>query len=448
MARRPETPTDTDDPAPERGTGAEVVRRAPFSDNPTVGARGQRTQQRILDAAVEVFGEEGYHQASIDRIAKRAGCSRASFYQYFSSKEDSFQQLTGLVARQLGAATEALGPVGADAAGWTELRGWISRYAEIHTRYEPVFGVFQAAAETDANVATGSERWAARTRAQLSARLDAVEVPARHLDATIQLLHACVTRTLDMARILRASDVDPEGAEAAIDALTDVAHRTLYGRLDDVNVHVTPTAPSPALPFDPAIRSALTGELRSSLTAAGLQTMTRLMDAGRAAFVARGYHDTRVDDVVAAAGVSHGAFYRYFDSKDHLARVLATEAMQAVSKVLVEIPPADRIDPDDGRALRSWLRRYNSIQSEHTAMLRVWTDAALQDSALRSGSAPALEWGRRTMAAYLEPRGFGDTYHDSLVMVGLLSVFGSPRRDAAGVEAAAQIIERGLLGRP
>src|SRR5919202_933025 len=80
---------------------ATVMRRAPFSDNPRVGARGQRTQQRILDAALRVFGEEGYHQCSIDRVAKHAGCSRVSFYQYFSSKEDVFRHLAGQVARQL-----------------------------------------------------------------------------------------------------------------------------------------------------------------------------------------------------------------------------------------------------------------------------------------------------------------------------------------------------------
>jgi len=32
-----------------------VARRAPFSNNPTVGARGQRTQQRILDAAPQLL---------------------------------------------------------------------------------------------------------------------------------------------------------------------------------------------------------------------------------------------------------------------------------------------------------------------------------------------------------------------------------------------------------
>lgn len=72
---------------PDGDPGA-VLRRAPFSDNPTVGVRGQRAQQRILEAALQVFGELGYHQTGINRITEVAGCSRASFYQYFSDKED------------------------------------------------------------------------------------------------------------------------------------------------------------------------------------------------------------------------------------------------------------------------------------------------------------------------------------------------------------------------
>src|SRR6185295_17674790 len=64
------------EPEARRDGAVAVMRRAPFSDNPRVGARGQRTQQRILDAALRVFGEDGYYQCSIDRIAKQAGCSR------------------------------------------------------------------------------------------------------------------------------------------------------------------------------------------------------------------------------------------------------------------------------------------------------------------------------------------------------------------------------------
>ena len=42
----------------------------------------------------------------VKRITELSGYSRASFYQYFSSKEDLFHQLTGRVARELSASTE------------------------------------------------------------------------------------------------------------------------------------------------------------------------------------------------------------------------------------------------------------------------------------------------------------------------------------------------------
>src|SRR5690349_11343392 len=102
-----------------------VVRRAPFSDNPQVGVRGRRTQQRILDAALRAFGDEGYHGCSIDRITKLARCSRVSFYQYFASKEDVFRQLAGQVGRQVSASTEALDSLTSDRVGWWVMRDWL-----------------------------------------------------------------------------------------------------------------------------------------------------------------------------------------------------------------------------------------------------------------------------------------------------------------------------------
>ena len=79
-------------------------------------------------------------------------------------------------------------------------------------------------------------------------------------------------------------------------------------------------------------------------------------------------------------------------------------------------------------------------------MLRVWVDAALQDATLRANSAPALDWGRRAMVSFLERRGFGDVDTECVVMVALLSSFGARERTPAEVDAAAHIIEQGLLG--
>lgn len=430
------------------GEPADAVRRAPFSDNPHVGARGQRAQQRILDAALAVFGEEGYDPCSIDAITTRAGCSRAAFYQYFSSKRHVFRHLAGQVARQLDASTEALAPLAPSKAGWLALRTWVARHSEIYNRYEPMFHAFHAVSESDDAIATGSLRWSLRTVSRIRARIVTTELRARELDAVIMQLLECVARTHDVARILRSAVEGHYGEDRVGDALADVFHRSLFGLQEDVNVHRPPPKRPPVLHFDPVIREAFAqGEAAPERSSAGRQTWEALMDAGRKVFVERGYHRTRVSDVTAAAGVSRGAFYTYFENKDLLARTLTTRAMQTVSQVLAEIPAAAAKDAASGRtALRRWLRRYNLTQANEAAMLRVWVDAALQDPTLRANSAAALDWGRRAMSAFLQGRGFGDVDMDGIVMVALLSSFGARERTPAEVDAAAHIVEQGLLG--
>jgi AcrR family transcriptional regulator len=44
----------------------------------------------MLQAAAEVFGERGYHGASMDEIARRAGITKPMLYSYFKSKEGLF----------------------------------------------------------------------------------------------------------------------------------------------------------------------------------------------------------------------------------------------------------------------------------------------------------------------------------------------------------------------
>lgn len=57
------------------------------------GRRGDQTRARILDAAEEVFGQRGYHGASIVEITRKAGVGLGTFYLYFPSKLDIFKHL-------------------------------------------------------------------------------------------------------------------------------------------------------------------------------------------------------------------------------------------------------------------------------------------------------------------------------------------------------------------
>ncbi len=52
--------------------------------------RGEVRRSQILDAAVEVFLENGYGGATIDLVVERAGASKATVYSFFGGKDGLF----------------------------------------------------------------------------------------------------------------------------------------------------------------------------------------------------------------------------------------------------------------------------------------------------------------------------------------------------------------------
>jgi AcrR family transcriptional regulator len=431
-------------PVAERVDAESVTRRAPFSDNPRVGARGQRTRQRILDAALQLFGEEGFHQCSIARISELASCSRVSFYQYFSGKEEVFSSLAGQVARQISASTEAIDPLTPDAAGWDGLRAWVGRYGDIHARYGPIFQGLPSTFEDDEELTTAAVRLRDQSVARIRSKLSTSDLPPRQLDPLIALLLACLARTLDDADTLRAAAPEAYPRERVEVAFTNVMYRSLFSS-DPVDACAGMRARPARVEFGPDVGTMMLKEEAIRVGTEKRAALRALVENGRDVFVQRGYHATRVDDLAAAAGVSHGVFYRYFENKNELAIVLTVRAMRSVSDAFVGIP--DLTTPN-GPELRRWFRRYNAAQSGEAAMIRVWVDAALEDARLRSLSAAALDWGRRRMVRILGDGGSCDIDIEAVVMVALLGAFGSQPRGAATVDAAANIVERGLVGGP
>ena len=56
-------------------------------------ARGTATRAKILEAAEAVFAQVGYTEASIVRITETAGVGQGTFYLYFDSKLQAFEEL-------------------------------------------------------------------------------------------------------------------------------------------------------------------------------------------------------------------------------------------------------------------------------------------------------------------------------------------------------------------
>ncbi len=57
--------------------------------------------RRILEAAVKVFAEQGFHQSTIAQVAKEAGVADGTIYLYFKNKDDILIQFYQYKTRQV-----------------------------------------------------------------------------------------------------------------------------------------------------------------------------------------------------------------------------------------------------------------------------------------------------------------------------------------------------------
>src|SRR5438270_13901435 len=98
-------------------------------------------EPQMLDAAVAVFAERGYHGASMDEIASGAGVTKPMVYAYFGSKEDLY---LACIAHAGGRLTKALAEAGLDESDaerqlWLRLLGFF-RFVGDHRAEWRVLG--------------------------------------------------------------------------------------------------------------------------------------------------------------------------------------------------------------------------------------------------------------------------------------------------------------------
>lgn len=105
----------------------------------------------------------------------------------------------------------------------------------------------------------------------------------------------------------------------------------------------------------------------------GSATRAKLMDAGITVLAERGYHAARVDDVVSAAGLSHGTFYSYFSNKDALVYALAEQCASELGELTAAL--GDVASTPSGRTqVRDWLEEFAEIYSSYGVVIRSWVE--------------------------------------------------------------------------
>jgi AcrR family transcriptional regulator len=99
----------------------------------------------------------------------------------------------------------------------------------------------------------------------------------------------------------------------------------------------------------------------------GVATRARLVDAAKRVFERDGFLEARISDIAEAAGLSHGSFYHYFESKEQVFREVA-DAQEALLTAPAGATDGDAAAEGNGppateyerilRANRRYLQRY------------------------------------------------------------------------------------------
>jgi AcrR family transcriptional regulator len=94
----------------------------------------------------------------------------------------------------------------------------------------------------------------------------------------------------------------------------------------------------------------------------GVETRARLVAAAKAVFERDGFLDARISDISEQAGLSHGSFYHYFESKEQVFREVATEADELLASPISDVilDPSSPATPQERirKAIRLYLERY------------------------------------------------------------------------------------------
>ena len=167
--------------------------------------KGEQTRARLLDAAKEIFEENGFLEARISDIAERAGLSHGAFYHYFDSKEQIFREIAEMLDDELAEPMDSVIFAPSSGGGPHErLQTALRQHLERYRDEARIMGVIEQVARYDDHVAAVRSARNKRHREQIEASIRGMQrrgMADTTLDPTIAAaaLGSMVERFAEMA---------------------------------------------------------------------------------------------------------------------------------------------------------------------------------------------------------------------------------------------------------
>jgi AcrR family transcriptional regulator len=275
------------------------------------GAPKPSQRDRLVNAMIELSAESGFQSLSIAQLSSHAGVSSATFYEQFDGKEDC------VLAAYRAAVRELLGELHlADGMkDWSQpIRGALEGLLDAFRRNPGAGRVVLIEARAAGPLLRDERRRSLeRFESRLDAFLDRPRSDGETLDVPAQALVGGVRGVIARCLRMRSEDQLPLLAEDMLTWMGSYAVPGTGARWSTGSASVL--APRP--PQQPPTTHEASTRLprgRHSLPAGVVarSQRTRLIYATAEVMMAKGYADTTVADIVAAAGVARDVFYEHF----------------------------------------------------------------------------------------------------------------------------------------
>jgi AcrR family transcriptional regulator len=130
----------------------------------------------------------------------------------------------------------------------------------------------------------------------------------------------------------------------------------------------------------------------------------RLLDAAAEVFAERGYRATTVDDIAAAAGLTKGAVYWNFDSKEALFAALIEERVDRRARELIGVTEHSPRETETAPVVSRGVTSFADEQQTLILLVQEYWSLAVRDRKLRSAYRKRQRDLRRRLASALEAR--------------------------------------------
>ena len=374
--------------------------------------KGSGTEARLIEAAIDLFARKWYGIVSIAEICRAADLSNGVFYRYFPNKEALFRRILVQVLDMIRQAVETAGGAGPD----ERLRRFVDAIVAFSGDHPDLVSVFR---EGQYRFFEYERQLAAIYQRGLGGALGRDARAGEYLFvlggvrfcAVRRALHGIVIRVDDLHRILRAGLFPGMSFDAG----------TVFG--------------SPAQPLPVTLEEG---------------ARERLIASGRRLIGEKGCFATNIHEITSGAGLSVGAFYTHFASKEvfyaELIRVVGHEVRSFIARNLAPAgaPPLNRLEREL-RGLWLWLIHLSRDRSSYAIVREA---EFVLPSAVRDYYGAFVEGYRKN------PEGNGEADPTTAIefllgiahYLGIETAFdGAPGNARALIEAIGGHLVRGLV---